>query len=281
MVSDAITNGGIVNGANINGTKSPIENAGRAGSVGEIRRIGWDDLKDALAKGFADFKEKPSHLILLVIIYPIIGVVLIGLTSGGDLRQLIFPIISGFALIGPIAAIGLYELSRRRELGLDVSWKHAINIIHSPSISAIVRLSMLLGAIYIAWIVVAQMIFSATLGDVEMSSSAVMLEQVFSSSAGWSFVIIGCGIGFVFAVVVLAISAVSFPMLLDREVGIGVAVKTSVKVFLANPKTMLLWGGIVVVFLVLGSLPMFIGLTVAMPVLGHATWHLYRKAVGS
>jgi uncharacterized membrane protein len=244
-----------------------------------IRNIDSNDLKDVLSKGLEDFKEKPSHVILLVIIYPIIGLILANFTAGEELWQLIFPIMSGFALIGPLAAIALYELSRRRELGLDTSWIHAVNVIHCPSIFAIIKLSIMLGVIYFAWLGTAQLIFLATLGDAQPPSIAAFMWLVVTTSAGWALMFIGCAAGFVFAVIVLATSAVSFPMLLDRDVSMSIAVQTSVKVFLANPKTMFLWGGVVVVFLVAGSLPFFIGLAVAMPVLGHATWHLYRKTV--
>ena len=244
-----------------------------------IHTIDPNDLKEVLAKGLEDFKEKPSHIILLVIIYPIIGLFLASFTAGENLWQLIFPIMSGFALIGPLAAIGLYEISRRRELGLDASWKHAVNVIHSPSIFAILKLSVLLGVIYFAWLGTAQLIFLATLGDAAPPSIAAFMGLIVTTPEGWVLIFFGCAAGFVFAVIVLATSAVSFPMLLDRNVSMSTAVQTSVKVFLANPKTMFLWGGIVVVLLVAGSLPFFIGLAVAMPVLGHATWHLYRKTV--
>ena len=98
-------------------------------------------------------------------------------------------------------------------------------------------------------------------------------------SAGWTLIFVGTGVGFLFAVVVLTISAISFPLLLDRDVGAAVALLTSIRVVAENPLTMALWGLIVAALLVIGSIPFFLGLTVVMPVLGHATWHLYRRAV--
>jgi uncharacterized membrane protein len=244
-----------------------------------IRTIGTADLKDALAKGLDDFKAKPSHIVLLVAIYPIVGLVAARLAAGYDLLPLVFPMVSGFALIGPLAAIGLYELSRRRELGLEISWDHAFNVIRFRSLGSIVTLSVLLGAIYLAWLGAAQAIYWLTFGSAVPESIAEFARQVITTPAGWSLIIVGCGVGFVFALVVLAISAVSFPMLLDRDVGAMVAVQTSVNAFRANPKTMAMWGIIVAGSLVIGSLPLFVGLAVVMPVLGHATWHLYRKVV--
>ena len=112
-----------------------------------IRTIGMADLRDALARGFADFKEMPSHLILLCVIYPAVGLVAARLSFGYDILPILFPLISGFALVGPLAAIGLYELSRRRELGLDASWVHMFDVLRSPSIRAIVMLSVVIACV--------------------------------------------------------------------------------------------------------------------------------------
>ncbi len=244
-----------------------------------ILKISPADLKDALVEGLADFSAKPSHIIMLVVIFPLIGLISARLAAGYDVLHLVFPMVTGFALMGPLAAIGLYELSRRRELGLDISWRHTYNIIHSPSIGAILKLSLLLGAIYIAWLGAAQTIYWINFGSAVPASIADFALQILTTSAGWTLIILGCGVGFVFALVVLAVSAISFPMLLDREVGAMVAVQTSINAFLANPKTISIWGMIVAGSLVVGSLPAFIGLAVVLPVLGHATWHLYRKVV--
>jgi len=245
----------------------------------DIRTIGPADLMDALAKGVDDFKEKPSHILLLVVIYPVIGLFAARIAAGYDVLPFIFPLVSGFALIGPLAAIGLYEMSRRREAGLDPSWQDAFEIFQSPSLGSIMVLSVILGVLYFAWLAAAQLIYWATFGSVTPVSILEFARQVFTTPAGWTLIIVGCGVGFVFALVVLAISAVSFPLLLDRNVGAMTAIQTSVRVSLANPVTMLLWGFIVAGLLVIGSAPLFVGLAVVMPVLGHATWHLYRKAV--
>ena len=244
-----------------------------------IRKINPADLKDVLVKGLDDFNTKPSHLIVLAVIYPLAMVVTISVAAGYELLPLVFPLVSGFALIGPIAAVGLYDMSRQREEGLDVTWEHAFNIFQSRSIVSIVKLSILLGVIYLAWLGTALAIYWLIFGSVVPASIAKFALQVLTTPRGWTLIIVGCGVGFVFAVVVLAISAVSFPLLLDRDVGTNTAVQTSVRAFMANPMTMLMWGFIVACLLLIGSLPFFVGLTVIMPVLGHATWHLYRKVV--
>jgi uncharacterized membrane protein len=244
-----------------------------------VRRIGPADLIDALAKGWDDFSAMPSHAIFLCVIYPIIGIGLAGLTLGSALVPLLFPLAAGFALLGPFAALGLYELSRRREAGLDVSASDCLDVLLSPSIGAIVALGVLLMVIFLIWIATAHAIYVTNFGYAAPTSVGQFVNDVLATPAGWNLILVGNGVGFLFAAVVLTISVVSFPLLLDRDVGAAVAVMTSIRAVLANPLTMALWGLIVAALLLLGSLPFFIGLTVVLPVLGHATWHLYRKVV--
>jgi uncharacterized membrane protein len=244
-----------------------------------IRRITASDLFDALARGIDDFVAMPSHAVFLCVIYPLLGIALIGMTLGNSMLPLAFPIAAGFALVGPFAAIGLYELSRRREAGLDSSTSHAFDVLHSPSLGAIVALGLLLMAIFLIWLAVADAIYIAYFGYHGPASVGRFVSDVFHTRAGWMLIVVGSGVGFLFAVLVLTISAISFPLLLDRDVGAAVAVLTSIRVVAANPLTMALWGIIVAASLVIGSIPFFLGLTVVMPVLGHATWHLYRRAV--
>jgi uncharacterized membrane protein len=256
-----------------------IGGTGESLDIPAVRKIGPHDLADALANGIDDFAAMPSHAIFLCLIYPIVGFFLGGLTFGYNVLPLFFPLAAGFALIGPIAAVGLYELSRRRERGLDAHWTHAFDVLRSPSLGAIVVLGCVLTGFFLAWLASAQMLYESLFGVMPPSSFSQFVSDVFTTPAGYSLVLWGNLIGFLFAVCVLAISAVSFPLLIDRDVGAATAVATSVRVVMTNPATMALWGLIVAALLVAGSLPAFIGLAVVMPVLGHATWHLYRKAV--
>jgi uncharacterized membrane protein len=245
----------------------------------KVRSIGLSDLRDALAQGLDDFLAMPSHAVFLCLIYPVVGFALARMVLGYNVLPLLFPLAAGFALIGPVAALGLYEMSRRREMGLDVSWRHALDVFRSPSLGAILVLGLMLVAIFLTWIAVAQAIYVANFGYAPAASMPDFISQVLTTPAGWALIVVGNGVGFLFAVLVLTLTVVSFPLLLDRDVGVATAVLTSVRAVLANPFALAVWGLIVAALLVLGSIPAFFGLAVVMPVLGHATWHLYRKVV--
>jgi uncharacterized membrane protein len=244
----------------------------------DIQKIGVADLVDALAKGIDDFKAQPSHLVILAILYPVAMLVSANVAAGYIPLPLVFPLLSGFALIGPLAAVGLYEISRRREQNLEISWDHAFDVIRHPSLG-ILTLSVLLGVIYFVWLGAALAVYREIYGSTVPGSISEFITEVLTTPSGWTLIIVGGGVGFLFALVTLAISAISFPMLLDRHVSVATAIQTSVRAFVANPATMMLWGFIVAGLLLIGAVPLFAGLAVVMPVLGHATWHLYRKVV--
>jgi uncharacterized membrane protein len=244
----------------------------------EVHRIGLDDLKEALARGFDDFATYRTDVIFLCIIYPVIGLMLARFAFGYGMLPLLFPLASGFALIGPFAAVGLYEMSRRREYG-DAAWPDAFGVIRSRSFGSIVVLGLLLVAIFLLWLVAAESIYEITLGPEPPASLGSFVNEIFSTRAGWAMIALGMSVGFLFALLVLLISVVSFPLLLDRDVGLGAAIWTSVRVVALNPVPMAFWGLIVAVGLLVGSIPLFLGLIIVLPVLGHATWHLYRRVV--
>ena len=252
--------------------------AAETGEVG-IRRIGTEDLKQALRQGFEDFRAIPTQLVFLCVLYPIVGLVAARATSGGELLPLLWPLIAGLSLVGPVAAVGLYEISRRREAGEDVSWLTAFQVLRSPNFPAIAMLGVLLMAIFVAWVALAKLIYGVTLGHLPLATLPDMASAAFGTSEGHRLLLLGNGAGFLLALAVLMLTVVSVPMLLDRPVGLGTAIQTSIRACLANPAPMAAWGLIVVGLLLLGTIPLFIGLAVAMPVLGHATWHLYRRMV--
>jgi uncharacterized membrane protein len=244
-----------------------------------VRSIAPGDLADALKKGWDDFSTMPSHAVFLCVIYPVIGILAAALTLGYAFVPLLFPAAAGFALLGPFAALGLYELSRRREAGLEPSATDAFEVLRSPSIGAIVALGLMLAVIFLAWMATANAIYTSYFGYGSPASISQFVHDLFFTRAGWSLIVVGNVVGLVFAVGAYLISAVSFPLLLDRDVGAAGAMLTSLRVVVHNPMTMALWGLIVAALLVIGTIPLFLGLAVVLPVLGHATWHLYRKAV--
>jgi uncharacterized membrane protein len=243
-----------------------------------IRKIGLSDLREALENGINDFRAMPTHSIFLIVIYPIVGLILLRLSFGYRLLPVIFPLVAGFALLGPLFAIGLYEMSRRREQGLPASLD-SLQVFSLPRIRSIAVLGFVLLALFLAWLSAALVVYESNFGAWTPPSVSEFLRQIFSTPAGWTLIMVGCGVGFVFALVTFSVSVVSFPMLVDRDVGVATAVATSLRAVAANPVTMAVWGLIVVALLLLGSLPVLIGLTIVLPVLGHSTWHLYRKLV--
>src|SRR5438128_8751274 len=244
-----------------------------------VRKIGFSDLANALRLGCEDFKAIPTHAIVLCVIYPVLGVVLFRLVIGYSVLPLLFPLAAGFTLIGPFAALGLYELSRRRQRGEEAAAWDAVHVLRAPSFGAMLELGILLLVLFVTWIAAADAIYIATFGHAPAASIPDFATRVLMTPQGWSLIIVGCGVGFLFAVVALCVSVVSFPLMLDRHATAIDAIRTSLRAVRENPIPMAAWGLIVSVLLAIGSLPFFVGLAVVLPVLGHATWHLYRKVV--
>lgn len=244
-----------------------------------IRHIGLADLRIALAKGLDDFRAMPSEAVFVSVLYPVVGLLLGRLMTSGDTLPLLYPFITGFALVGPFAAVGLYEFSRRRELGLENGWQHAFDLFRSPAKWSVFALGVLLAVIFGFWLGAAEVIYVRTLGDQMPASFGDFAHMIFATPQGWSLIVIGNAVGFLFAVLVLTLSVVSFPLVLDRHVAAPVAIVTSVRAVLQNPLAMAVWGVIVALSLALGSIPFLFGLAIVLPILGHATWHLYRRVV--
>ena len=245
----------------------------------EVRRIGLADLKWALQRGVEDFAASRTDIAFLCIVYPLVGLLLARVAFGYDMLPLLFPLASGFALIGPLAAVGLNEMSRRRELGIPNGWSDAFAPFRSPAIGGIILLGLGLLMMLMFWLVLSNVVYDLTLGPQPPVSVAAFAHNVIFTRAGRAMALIGISSGFVLAVIALTVSVVSFPMLLDRNVSLETAIRTSAKAVAANPVVMATWGLVIVAGLVIGSIPLLLGLIIVMPVLGHATWHLYRRVV--
>lgn len=245
-----------------------------------IRKIQMGDVVEALKLGISDFNRKPSHYAFLCLIYPLVGIILAVWSTGANLLPLVYPMMSGFALLGPLAALGLYEISRRHEMGEDESWRHALEVFNSPALPSILAVGLMLLALFVAWILVAQAIYTLQFGDAVQTSLSSFISSLVSTEEGWRVILWGNLAGFVFAVIVLATTVVTFPLLLDRDIGAGAAVETSIRATIANPVPVAFWGLIVAGLLAIGTIPIFAGLVVVMPILGHSTWHLYRRLIG-
>lgn len=245
----------------------------------KVRRIEVADLRDVLRRGVDDFMACRTDVAFLCLLYPAIGLLVAWFALDRNLLPLLFPAISGLAIVGPVAAVGLYEMSRRREMGLEPDWSHAFAVVKSPNFGAILALGLMLGALFVVWILTAHGIYAATMGREAPATPGAFARDVLGTPAGLTMALVGITVGAIFAALTLAVSVVSFPLLLDRGVGVPAAVITSLRVTAANPIPVAAWGMIVAVGLALGSIPLFLGLIVVMPVLGHATWHLYRRTV--
>src|SRR4030081_3307145 len=263
------------------GNVTPLAQASQDSVAGPvIRTIQLSDLHEALRLGWEDFKAVPSHAIILCVIYPVLGLVLARTVLGYSVLPLLFPLAAGFALLGPFAALGLYELSRRREKGeQEPSAWVALDVLRSPSFGAMLGLGVLLLALFVTWVATAQAIYIAAFGYEGATGISDFVTRVLTTPQGWWLIIVGCGVGFLFALVALCVSVVSFPLMLDRHAGAGDAMVTSLRAVARNPVPMAVWGLSVDVLLVAGSLQFSLGLAIVIPLLGHATWHLYRETI--
>jgi uncharacterized membrane protein len=255
----------------------PARHAGQA--VPQVRRITAADLWQALRQGAADVGALRDDVLFIGVIYPLAGLVLAALAANANLLPMIFPLASGFAILGPVAAIGLYEMSRRRERGEHVTWLDGFGVLRSPALGDIIALGAILLALFGLWLAAAYELNLAIMGPHAPPTIRAFTQNVFWTQAGGTLIVAGLGVGFLFAAAAFAVGVISFPLLLDRDVGLWTAVGASFKAIAANPGVMALWGLIVAAALLLGSLPALVGLIFVMPMLGHASWHLYRKVI--
>ncbi|WP_243611909.1 DUF2189 domain-containing protein [Shimia aestuarii] len=244
-----------------------------------VNTIGLREVGLALRLGWRDFLHLRSDVLMLVVIYPIVGLLLAGFAFHAALLPLLFPLVSGFALLGPIAAIGLYAMSRHAETDPAPRWGTAFASLDGHMIGPVLTMGLYLLALFTLWVASALAIYNVTLGPAMPTSVMGFARDVLTTAEGWTLAWLGIGVGGIFALIVLVTTLTSLPMLIDRPVGLPVAVAASLRVARKNPLAVIAWGIVVAALLLLGSLPLFLGLIVVLPVLGHGTWHLYRLAI--
>jgi uncharacterized membrane protein len=249
-----------------------------AQGVPPVRAATWDDIRAALAAGWADFRAAPALGLMVGLVYVVAGWVLIAVIEARDYRGLTFPVIAGFSLVGPFFATILYEMSRRREYGLGFGFSDIPAMIRGTARRQIMFLGFALMFWLAVWSRIAVMLFALHF-SAQPARFFELMGEFFTTSHGISFLLVGHAFGAFFAAVAFCISVVAFPFLLDRDSDVITAMVTSFKTVIASPVVMLGWGCIIGAVLAAASLPGFLGLLVALPVLGHASWHLYRRLV--
>ncbi len=245
----------------------------------EIRAVTVGDLKSALRKGTADFLKAPSYGLFFGTVYAFGGLVLIAAVTVWGMHWLAYPLIIGFALIGPFVATGLYEVSRRLEAGAPLSWSRVLGVIWDQHRRELGWMAFVTLFIFWIWVYQARTLFVVFFGSKGFASYDGFVEAVFTTSNGWLFLVVGHIVGAIIAMVLFVLTVVSFPLLLDRECDFVTAMITSIRAVATSPVIMGGWGLFVVTSVVLAALPGFLGLLIVLPILGHATWHLYRRVV--
>ena len=244
-----------------------------------VHAIGLEEVRAALRLGGQDMMRFRSDVIALVFVYPLVGLMLVTMAFQSAMMPMIFPMAAGFVLLGPVAAIGMYELSRRHDRGETTNWAAVIGGLRAEQVGPVMVLGGYLLMLYLLWMAAAIGIYNVTLGPEAPVSLSAFARDILTTTEGWSMVWMGWGVGAMFAAVVLATTLVAFPMLMHRPVGLPIAVTTSMRIATKNPFAVAVWGMVVAGALFLAALPLFLGLVIVLPWLGHATWHLYRMAV--
>lgn len=244
----------------------------------EILHVDFSDIRAALAAGWRDFIKAPHYGLFFACFYVVGGwLIYWSFTAKG---QLVWSLAAGagFPILGPFIACGLYEVSRRLEAGEALNRTQIFTVIFRQKDRQIPSMAAVIVVFFLFWNFLAHMIFALFLGTATLTNISSSLA-VFASVQGLTMLAVGSSVGAVFATLLFSLTVVSLPMLLEREVDFVTAMLTSVGVVTESPLVMLGWGMLIAVLLFVGMATGFLGLFVVLPILGHATWHLYRRAI--
>ena len=244
----------------------------------DVQTVAMKDLSAAISAGVSDFRQAPMIGIMFAALFVLGGWLLIALLNVFKLPFLAYPLAAGFAFMAPFAAIGFYAISARLEAGETPSWNSIFAGTRKAAGGDLRWMALVTGFALIIWMDIAAFLFFIFVGF--SGFGADFFEKLLTTPSGLTFLVMGNLVGAILAIFVFSISAVSFPMLFERDVDFVTAMVTSVRVVAANPIPMLVWCAVIGVLMGLSILSGLIGLLVVLPIIGHATWHLYRHAVG-
>jgi uncharacterized membrane protein len=272
VASDGTLDGGVMATDTIARSSAPAEKI-------PVRIITKDDLRLALRQGLDDFLAMRGDILFAGLVYTLIGIAAVVMTTNKPLMPYFFPVVAGVGLLGPIAAVGFYELAKRREDGHRSNWLHFFDVIKRPAADDVGIVAGLLLLIFMAWLLAAAALYALLFGLATPTSIGGFLTDIFATPKGWALIILGAIVGAAFGWLVLALSVASIPLMVDCDVSASEAVSASWRAAHANKALMFRWGLIVTGLLILGSIPLFVGLAFVLPWLGYSTWHLYRRLV--